>query len=553
MNDFRGLESLLRELPLDQITRRQLLRRAGAGAGAVGVAGLLAACGSSSKTTTTAATVKTPKRGGMLRVGADADAYVLSGPAANVGEYPLNANIFEGLVRMDPNYGIVPMLATSWTLRPGNTWRFNLRQGVKFHDGTAFTAKDVKYSFDLIATKSGGGTPGFAKHGTKIVDDYTVDVTPTFANARLVEQIVHPENYIIAAGSDPVKHPTGTGPFSFGSYQHQQKLVVNRFAGYWGKPALLDGITFSFIPDSNARLLALESGSIDVMLIVPSQDAADLKSKGFTVGVSPVGAYEAFYINISGKKGYTIGQDVNVRKAIEYGIDRNALIKGIYGGEAAPEQTMIPSRLLGPADAAMITGYTYDPAKSKQLLDSAGWTVGSGGIRTKGGKALSLQLIDGFPSPDSHTGVPEFVQAQLKQVGIDVKIIVTPDNASYSARMNALQGDLWLEQGNQNDANPSFLPALLFSSKGLFGGSAYQTMFAPGASVDTPINKALATTSETEVKADVAQAMHVLIDEDAIVVTLAGIPRIVATSGKVQGFDNEPSQLQVRYDSVSLA
>jgi peptide/nickel transport system substrate-binding protein len=119
--------------------------------------------------------------------------------------------------------------------------------------------------------------------------------------------------------------------------------------------------------------------------------------------------------------------------------------------------------------------------------------------------------------------------------------------------MNALQGDLWLEQGNQNDANPSFLPALLFSSKGLFGGSAYQTMFAPGASVDTPINKALATTSETEVKADVARAMHVLIDQDAIVVPLAGIPRIVATSNKVQGFDNEPSQLQVRYDGVSLA
>ncbi|MDQ6806608.1 MAG: ABC transporter substrate-binding protein [Actinomycetota bacterium] len=549
MNDFRALERLLEGPPLDPITRRQLIRRLGAGAGAFSAAGLLAACGSSSKPVTTAA----GKRGGMLKVGADADAYVLSGAAANVGQYPLNANIFEGLVRMDPNYGIVPILATSWTLQPGNTWRFTLRRGVKFHDGQPFNAKAVKYSFDLIATKGMGGTPGFAKHGTVIVDDYTVDVTPAFPNARLVEQIVHPENYVIAPGSDPVKHPTGTGPFQYVSYQHQQQLVVRRFAGYWGKPALLDGITFSFIPDSNARLLALESGSIDVMLIAPSQDAADLKSKGFTVGVSPVGAYEAFYCNIGGKKGYTICQDSGVRKAIEYGIDRTALIKGIYGGEAAPEQTMIPSRLLGAAEAAMISGYTYDQAKAKQLLDSAGWTVGASGIRSKAGKPLSLQLIDGFPSPDSHTGVPEFVQAQLKQIGIDVKIIVTPDSASYTARMNALQGDLWLEQGNQNDANPSFLPALLFSKKGLFGGSAYQTMFAPGGSVDVLINKALATPSETEVKSDVAQAMHVLIDQDAIVVPLAGIPRIVATTNKVHGFDNEPSQLQVRYDGVSLA
>lgn len=551
MNDVSALQRVLEELPLDPITRRQMLRRLGAGAGTLSVAGLLAACGSSKKKTTTTAT--TPgKPGGMLKVGADADAYVLSGSQANVGEYPLNAGIFEGLVRMDPNYGIVPMLATSWS-QNGNTWRFNLRQGVKLHNGTTFTAKDVKYSFDLIATTGGGGTPGFAKHGTKIVDDYTVDVTPTFPNARLVEQIVHPENYIAAAGTDLVKHPTGSGPFQFTSYQHQQSLTVSRFAGYWGTPALLDGITFSFIPDSNARQLALESGTIDVMLLVPSQNAADLQSKGFTVGISPVGAYEAFYCNIGGKNGYTICQDINVRKAIEYGIDRAALIKGIYQGEAAAEQTMIPSRLLGPTDAAMIKGYTYNPTMSKQLLDSSGWKVGSNGIRSKGGKPLNLQLIDGFPSPDSHTGVPEFVQAQLKQVGINVEIIVTPDNASYSARMDALKGDLWLEQGNQNDANPSFLPALLFSKKGLFGVGAYQKMFAPGGEFDVLINKALSSTSEADVKLLTAEAMHVIIDTDAIVVPLAGIPRIAAMSSKVRGFDNEPSQLQVRYDKVSLA
>ncbi|MGI9099801.1 MAG: ABC transporter substrate-binding protein [Solirubrobacteraceae bacterium] len=137
---------------------------------------------------------------------------MLSGDGANVGQYTLNANIFEGLVRMDPSYGIVPVLATSWNLRGENTWRFVLRRGVKMHDGQPFSAKSVKYSFDRIADQ-GGGTPGFAKDGTKIVDEYTVDVTPSFPNTRLVEQIVHPQNYIIAAESDPVKKPTGTGGF----------------------------------------------------------------------------------------------------------------------------------------------------------------------------------------------------------------------------------------------------------------------------------------------------------------------------------------------------
>jgi peptide/nickel transport system substrate-binding protein len=328
-----------------------------------------------------------------------------------------------------------------------------------------------------------------------------------------------------------------------------QQLQVKKFPGYWGTPAHLDAITFKFIPDAGARLLALQSSAVDVMLVVPNQDVTELKGGGFTVYTSPVAAYEAFYCNISGKKGYTTCQDVLVRKALQYGVDRQALVAGVYQGQATVEETMIPSRLLG-ADAAMIKGYPYNPSMAQQLLESAGWKMGSSGIREKNGKQLSLQLIDGFPSADSHTGVPEFLQAQYKQIGVGINIEVMSDNAAYSARMNALEGDLWLEQGNQNDANPSFLPALLFSNKGLFGGSAYQTLFAPGGSFNTLINHALDASGEAAVKSLVAQAMHVLIDDDAIVVALAGIPRIAATTSHVHSFDSEPSQLQVSYAGV---
>jgi peptide/nickel transport system substrate-binding protein len=545
MRDRVAVEDLLASIEESALTRRQLVGRVGLGMGALSAAGFLVACGDAKKSTGQV------KKGGTVTIGAEEDAYVLSGEAANVGQYPLNANIFEGLVRMDPNYGIVPVLATSWSLKGGDTWRFILRQGVKMHNGQPFDAKSVKYSFDRIAAQ-GGGTPGFKKGGTKIVDDFTVDVTPSFPNLRLVEQIVHPENYIVAAGTDPVKQPTGTGPFQYGSYKRQQQLVVNRFAGYWATPALLDSIVFKFLPENNARRLALEAGDIALMLGVPSETAANLKQKGFQVYLSPAGGYEAMYQNIGGKKGHTLLQDKAVRQAVEYAIDRDALIAGVFNGQAVAEQTMVPSRLLG-AEASKVKGYTYDQAKAKQLLDGAGWAAGGDGTRSKGGKPLELELISGFPSAAVHTGVPEFVQDQLKRVGIAVKIVKTADNAAYTARMKSLEGDLWLERGNQNDANPSFLPALLFSKKGLFGPGDYQTMFSPGGAFETVINKALSAPSEDQVKSLVADGMHTLIDDDAIVVPLAGVGQISASSDKVKGFAPQPSTLQVRYDRLALS
>src|SRR5882757_9369707 len=162
MRDREILEELL--ATSRGLTRRQLVARGALGVGTLSAAGWLAACGSNDAKT--ASTTASAKKGGTIIIGAEEDGFVLTGDEANVGAYPLNANIFEGLVRMDPSYGIVPVLAESWTLR-GDTWRFKLRQGVKLHDGQAFDATSVKYSFDVIADQ-GGGTPGFTKAGTKI-------------------------------------------------------------------------------------------------------------------------------------------------------------------------------------------------------------------------------------------------------------------------------------------------------------------------------------------------------------------------------------------------
>lgn len=503
--------------------------------------------------------------GGELVVGTGEDTYVSEEPEADVGFIP--RGIFEGLVEMTSDYEIVGVLATDWEFVEPNTWRFTLRQGVTFHDGTPFTAEAVKYTFDRIAER-GGDNLRLGPDSTVIVDDYTVEVTPTVENRRLVEQLVHPTHSILAPGGEPGVAPVGTGPFRFESYAPQEELVVVRNDDYWGEPAGVERITFKFIPEPNARRLALEAGDIDVMLDVPLDVVSAVEANGFNVDIPAPGLYEAMYANISGEGGYTILQDLAVRQAVAMSIDRNALVEGVFDGNAVNEQTMVPARLLG-EEALQITGFEFDLEAAAALLDDAGWLPGDDGVRERDGERLSLQLVNGFPSAQEHGTVAEFIQAQLGEVGIDVEIITAPDAQAYEDRLGSGQGDLWLERGNQNDANPSFLPALLFWEEGLFGNIGYQPYFAPGwpqgatensegeprvgdGRFDEAVVEALAAPTNEETLARTAEAMHLLIDEYVIVIPLAGLVRPVAFRDGVNGMTAHPSGVQIRFDGITV-
>ncbi|HYX44473.1 MAG TPA: ABC transporter substrate-binding protein, partial [Acidimicrobiales bacterium] len=199
-----------------------------------------------------------------LRVGFTADQYVLEGPDAALGAYPLNANVVETLTYLAPNYEVRPMLAEKWEFRAPNTWRFFLRHDVKFHDGQPLNAQAVKTGlFDRVAKQRGGGTIKAGPASAVVVDDYTIDFTPTASNLRVPEQIVHPNNAVYAPGADPGKNPVGTGPFRFVEYLPKERIVVDRNADYWGNKAKLQRITFRFFPDPSARRLALQAGDID--------------------------------------------------------------------------------------------------------------------------------------------------------------------------------------------------------------------------------------------------------------------------------------------------
>lgn len=489
---------------------------------------------------------------GSIRIGVSEDGY-RTDERANIGFFPLNTNIFESLVYMTPDYQIEPLLAESWEFVEPGTWRITLRQGVSFHDGTPFNAEAVKYTMDRIAA-NGGGVMGIGEDSTVIVDDYTVEVTPTSVNMRMMEQIGHPNNSILPPGLNPAEARNGTGPFREVEYLPADHYTVQAYEDYWGEAPGVGEITFQFYPDPTARLLALQAGDVDLIVDVSRESAAQVEASGATLIRGPVGAYEAIYINLHGEAPYDLGQDIAVREAVSISIDRQQVIDSAWQGNAEPGTTMIPPAILGES-ASLVSAPEFDPDRARQLLEEAGWTEGAGGIREKDGRPLKLVLINGYATADAHGSVPEVLQAQLRDVGIEVEIVETPDTATYEQRLGLGEGDLWLEAGSQNDANPAFLPALLFSSPEE-GGDPESTMygraFAPGETFDEAITRSFEATEIAEVQEAAAEAMNIVINEARVVVPLCGFYRIVGHSDAVTAFDLHASGVNQRWSSLKL-
>ncbi len=490
-----------------------------------------------------------------LRVGIEADQTTLEGPRANLGMSSPAANVAETLTYLTEKYEVKPRLAERWEFRAPNTWRFYLRRGVTFHDGQPFNANAVKEGlFDRQAKIPGGGTIRAGADSAVVVDDYTIDFTPAQTNLRVPEQLVHPQQGVVAPGSDLTKRTVGTGPFRFVEYLPKERFVVERHPDYWGPKAQVSKITWRFYPDSNARLLALRAGDIDIGFNVPRSDVKALKDQGFNVLTSSVGAYEAAYVNIYGDPPFDLMRDPNVRRAVALGIDRNKLINGVLDGLASPEQTFVPSQVLG-RHAAQVKGFQYDLNRAKALLDQAGWRPGPDGIRVKDDRRLKLTLVSGFPTAEIHRPIPTFLQSELKNLGIELDIVERPDSTSFYDLMKEKKGDLWLEQGNQNDGNPGFLPVLLFYTGGGPSGAPAQTqgISAPGDRFNDMLRPSLTEPDLDKVQNAVGQALHEIIDEQATVIPLAGIYRLYGMKKSVQGFVAHTSSINTQWAGVGVA
>jgi ABC-type transport system substrate-binding protein len=336
---------------------------------------------------------------------------------------------YECLLRSDETGALRPLLATSYTQSPdGLTYDFTLRKGVRFQNGAPLTADDVVYTFDRL-TKSGIPYAQARFPTLKNVTALTaskVEFTLTSPTAGFLLAMADPFTVgcaIMSRKADSenlASTMVGTGPFSVVSYTPLQKLVVKKFANYWGKKPKLSKITVFYMPDPSAQLVALTSGRVDMIFPDASLVRALKLSDKIKLG-SVIGAYRTgFDFNVtSGPLA-----DVNVRRAIELAIDKKAAVAGTdLGYGAASTFFPKPYKWAPPASAYQYVG-KHDIAEAKRLLAAAGYPNGF--------KTTYIHWAGLSPRTDRFAQV---LKSQLAVIGVDLQIDAV-DTTTFLSRLS---------------------------------------------------------------------------------------------------------------------
>ncbi|HEY2465454.1 MAG TPA: ABC transporter substrate-binding protein [Steroidobacteraceae bacterium] len=331
-------------------------------------------------------------------------------PAAAISEV-LYGNVFEGLVQFAADGSAVPRLALSWEISgDGLTYVFHLKSGVRFHDGSAFDAAAAKYSLQRILAP-GSTNPQRARlraiRAIEVVDPLTLRLQLSRRSGGLLQSLAFGSAVMVSPASamNNAVQPIGTGPFRFLRWRRGDSVTLERNPDYQGPPALLSQVTFKFITDPTAAFAALMAGDVDAFANYPapesfSQFAVDRRFKVLT------GTTEMETVLGLNERVAPLN-NVLVRRAISYALDRRAIIDGAMFGYGTPIGSHFPPR--NPAYVDLTGVYPHDVAKAEELLTQAGYPRGF---------PMTLKL----PPPSYARRSGEIVASQLAQIGIRVTI-----------------------------------------------------------------------------------------------------------------------------------
>jgi peptide/nickel transport system substrate-binding protein len=478
-----------------------------------------------------------PRRGGILKVGLQADPTSLDPQKTSLTAlFHVTEHMYSLLVQLNPDLTVRPDLAEKWDISPdGQTYTFSLRKGVKFHSGRPLVAGDVKYSFERLvdkATASPNASLLAPVESITTPDDSTVVMTLKAADASFLTNLTGPATAIINKDAvdkngDLTRTADGTGPFMFKEYVPNTRVVLERNPDYYetGKP-YVDGIEMTIAADDTSRTAAVRTGTVDFIEYAPLKDIPSLKSDSSLVLAGDQNTNIRFVgLNVT-RKPFS---DLKVRQAIALAVDRDAVLGPAVFGFGTPTLEIFPPGYwagLGTQPAAA------DIAKAKQMLADAGYPDG-----------FNTTILS-WSQYSFLSNAALVFQEQLKQIGITSDVNLE-ENAAFIKDYLDNNFDLTVS-GTSAYVDPNDIYLRNFGT-----GQASNAVRYSNPKADDLIAAGVATTDQAKRKQIYKQLQQLLLD-DVPWINLYIANQFEAMKTYVKGYTHIPTGTNYTFKDVWL-
>lgn len=461
----------------------------------------------------------------------------------------LRIGLVDTLVSVDYNAEIAPGLATSWHVSDdGLTWTFELQKGVSFHDGTPFNAEAVKFSLQRLVEEG-----AMFKHvpikSIEAENDYTVVITTEEPFAPLPSYLSKGDTAPISKNSlnekGEIEKPIGTGPYKFDSWVPNQEVTLVKNEQYWGKVPEIDKVIYKGIPEATTRMMMLKNGELEMARLLPADQVVELKSNpDIQVHTGAILRNRTIVLNTL-KEPF---DDIRVRKAINYAIDKQSISNYVMAGIDEPAQGVFPS--ISPWANPDIEGYSYDPDQAKTMLSQAGWKDrDNDGVLDKEGKKFEIKLITHFERAELPP-MAEVIQSQLQQIGIYVNVQVLEWGGTQALRE---QGDFdmyLLSRALGFVPDPSYYLISDFhsTSTGSKGSGAYGYK---NQRIDQLLQQGQVT-MDVEKRHQIYHEVQEIIVDETPVISVSNYANVIATRSYVEGYRIHPTESSFHLENITM-
>ncbi len=460
-----------------------------------------------------------------LRIALAADVTSVDPHFANIApNNNIGWHVFDALTHVDADARLIPGLAVSWRAVDGTTWEFMLRRGVKFHDGSDFTAEDVVFSIERAAKLPNGQFAGFVQRivSKQIVDPYTIRLK-TAAPYAMVPQDLN-SVFIVSrraaakAGTEDFnsgRAMAGTGPFRFVAFRRGERVELARNDGYWGGAPAWEKVAFRIMPTDPARLPALLPGDAGLIEQVPPADLARIRTRG-DLQVARKVSWRTIFFHLDQYRDRPPGvtdragkplernpfKDARVRLALSHAINREAIAARVMEGTAIAAANLVSPPVFG--HAAGLKPETYDPEGAKKLLAEAGYPNGF---------AMAVHAPNNRYVNDDQ--IAQVVAQMLARIGIAARVETQPINV-YLGKARA--GEFAFAMlGWGSFSGDLALRALVVTPNAAKGTGAWNWSHYSNAKVDALIEQAFANVDEKEREALAREAMTLAMKDTAVI------------------------------------